>query len=104
MMSRGDGQGHAGRGGQKGNRTARLDKAGRDNRSRQLNPNDPTYHASRASGSGRGSGGRGGDSPRAWMDREAASRIQSHADKTGRNKDFKERAQSAADRNDSEDD
>ena len=104
MMSRGDGQGHAGRGGQKGNRTARLDKAGRDNRSRQLNPNDPTYHASRASGSGRGSGGRGGDSPRAWMDREAASRIQSHADKTGRNQDFKQRAQSAADRNDSEDD
>ena len=104
MMSRGDGQGHAGRGGQKGNRTARLDKAGRDNRSRQLNPNDPTYHASRASGSGRGAGGGRSDSPRAWMDREAASRIQSHADKTGRNQDFKERAQSATDRNDSEND
>lgn len=104
MMSRGDGQGHAGRGGQKGSRTARLDKAGRDNRSRQLNPNDPTYHASRASGSGQGTGGGGGDSPRAWMDREAASRIQSHADKSGRNQDFKNRAQSAADRNDSEND
>jgi len=103
MMSRGDGEGQAGRGGQKGNRTARLDKAARDNRSRQLNPNDPTYHASRASGNGRGSDKGAGDSPRVWMDREAASRIQSHADKSGRNQGFKERAQSAADRNDSED-
>ncbi len=33
------------------------------------------------------------------MTKEAASRIQSHADKTGRNEDFKERAMSAADRN-----
>ena len=103
-MSRGDGQGNAGRGHGNRSRTHRLDKAARDNRSRQLNPNDPTYHASRASGSGRGAGGGGGESPRAWMDREAASRIQSHADKSGRNQDFKERAQSAADRNDSEND
>ena len=34
------------------------------------------------------------------MTKEAASRIQSHSDRTGKNQDFKERAMSAADRND----
>ncbi|MHA1267755.1 MAG: hypothetical protein ACTSRS_21140 [Candidatus Helarchaeota archaeon] len=33
------------------------------------------------------------------MTSEAASRIQSHADKTGRNQDFKQRAQRAAAKN-----
>jgi hypothetical protein len=33
------------------------------------------------------------------MTKEAASRIQSHSDRTGKNEDFKERAMSAADRN-----
>ena len=33
------------------------------------------------------------------MDKEAARRIQSHADRTGRNQDFKARAQRAADKN-----
>ncbi len=33
------------------------------------------------------------------MSKEAASRIQSNSDKTGKNTDFKERAQSAADKN-----
>lgn len=33
------------------------------------------------------------------MTKEAARRIQSHADKTGTNKDFKARAMSAADKN-----
>jgi hypothetical protein len=33
------------------------------------------------------------------MTKEAASRIQSHSDRTGKNQDFKERAMSAADRN-----
>lgn len=33
------------------------------------------------------------------MNKEAAARIQSHADKTGTNKGFKERAQRAADKN-----
>lgn len=32
------------------------------------------------------------------MDKDAAARIQSHAERTGRNKDFARRAQSAADR------
>lgn len=32
------------------------------------------------------------------MTKEAARRIQSHADRTGTNQDFKDRAQSAADR------
>ena len=33
------------------------------------------------------------------MTKEDAARIQSHADKTGTNQDFKSRAQSAADKN-----
>ena len=33
------------------------------------------------------------------MSKEAARRIQSHADKTGKNQDFKARAMSAADKN-----
>lgn len=33
------------------------------------------------------------------MTQEAASRIQSHADRTGTNQDFKSRAQSSGDRN-----
>ena len=33
------------------------------------------------------------------MDKEAATRIQSNADKTGKNEDFKERAQRAAAKN-----
>lgn len=33
------------------------------------------------------------------MTHEAASRIQSHADRTGNNQDFKERAQRAAEKN-----
>jgi hypothetical protein len=33
------------------------------------------------------------------MDKKAASRIQSHADRTGEDKDFARRAQSAADKN-----
>jgi len=33
------------------------------------------------------------------MDRKSASRIQFHADKTGRNQDFKARAQSSARKN-----
>jgi hypothetical protein len=33
------------------------------------------------------------------MDEKAAARIQSHADKTGKNQDFKERAQRAAAKN-----
>ena len=33
------------------------------------------------------------------MTKKDSSRIQSHADRTGRNKDFKRRAQSATDKN-----
>jgi len=33
------------------------------------------------------------------MDKEAAARIQSNADRTGKNQDFKERAQRAAEKN-----
>jgi hypothetical protein len=40
---------------------------------------------------------------RALMTKEAASRIQSRADRTGRNQDFKARAMSAADRNEEDD-
>jgi len=42
---------------------------------------------------GKGKHGHGGKSP---MTLEAAARIQSHADKTGQNQDFKSRAQRAA--------
>lgn len=38
------------------------------------------------------------------MTKEAASRIQSHSDRTGKNQDFKERAMSAASRNEEGDD
>lgn len=39
---------------------------------------------------------------KALMSREAASRIQSHSDRTGRNQDFKSRAMSAAERKEGE--
>jgi len=97
MMSRGDGGGNAGRNHNNGPRTHRMSKADRDNRSNQLNPNNEAYRSSRSGGSA--SKGSGMDDARAWMDQEAARRIQSHADETGRNQDFKGRAQSAADRN-----
>ncbi len=109
-MSRGDGGGLGGRGHGKGSRTGRgrPAKASRDNRSRQLNPKDPTYWESRSGRESNSSGGKGvsgktvsGPSVdwKEWMTQEAAGRIQSHADKTGRNQDFKSRAQSAADKN-----
>lgn len=77
-------------------RTGRS-KADRDNRSRQLNPNDVRYAQSRQ-GSDQSSG--------SWRERmrtEDAARIQSHADRTGRNQDFKERSQRAASRNEASD-
>jgi len=109
-MSRGGGGGRGGRGHGRGSRTGRgrAENASKDNRSRQLNPKDPTYWESRSGGAGSSSGGKGasgkaGSGPRVdwkeWMTQEAAGRIQSHADKTGRNQDFKSRAQSAADKN-----
>ena len=55
----------------------------------QMNPNNSAYRSSRQSSSD-------------WktrMDAKSASRIQSHADKTGNNQDFKARAQSAAEKN-----
>lgn len=70
-----------------------LSKAERDHRSRQLNPKDRLYHLSR---------GTNIQIHKDWktlMDEVSASRIQSHADKTGRNQDFKARAQSAAAKN-----
>jgi hypothetical protein len=41
---------------------------------------------------------------RVLMSKEAASRIQSHSDRTGRNQDFKSRAMSAAALNDEDED
>jgi len=95
-MSRGGGRGRENSSLNRGSKTGRhLDKAARDNRSRQLNPGDSTFHDSR-----RGSSNSGGWRER--MDRIDASRIQSHADKTGKNQDFKERAQRAASKNEDE--
>lgn len=67
----------------------KSNKSGRDNRSNQMNPNNSTQASPRSSSGGWGK----------RMDRKSASRIQSHADKTGRNQDFKARAQSSADKN-----
>ncbi len=44
-----------------------------------------------------------GDDDKTEMTKEAAERIQSHADRTDTNQDFKSRAQSAADRNEGDD-
>ncbi len=91
-MSRGDGGGRGGRGHGRGSRTGRgRAKHDKDNRSRQLNNENKAYHRSRR--------GSKGESWRDRMDKQAASRIQGHADRTGKNQDFKRRAQSAADKN-----
>ncbi|MFC1803395.1 hypothetical protein ACFL0D_05450 [Thermoproteota archaeon] len=58
-----------------------------------MNPQDRLYHLSR---------GNPIKYEKDWktlMDEASASRIQSHTDKTGKNQDFKARAQSAASRN-----
>lgn len=108
-MSRGDGGGLGGRGHGRGSRTGRVrhDKSTKDNRSRQLNPKDPTYWQSRSGGKGgnsreatsESSGSNSSSDWKEWMTQDAERRIQSHADKTGRNQEFKSRAQSAADKN-----
>ena len=72
-----------------------LSQAEKDNRSRQLNPKDRLYQLSR----GVSDLEHQDKDWRTLMDEVSASRIQSHADKIGRNQDFKSRAQSAADRN-----
>ena len=54
-----------------------------------MNPNNSAYRSSRQSSG----------SWKTRMDAKSASRIQSHADKTGNNQDFKARAQSAAEKN-----
>lgn len=84
-------------------RTGRS-KADRDNRSRQMNPNDLRYRQSRqANESHKDASPK--DNPVAgtgWRGRmmaEDAARIQSHADKNGTNRDFKERSQRAAEKN-----
>ena len=104
-MSRGVGGGRSGRGHNRGSRTGRgrnLSRAARDNRSRQLNPRDHTYWQARAqsnSSKGSSSSSQNRSDWREWMDEEASKRIQSHADKSGRNQGFKGRAQRAAKRN-----
>lgn len=112
MMSRGSGGGGSSRGrgnsrrhsmskSQRDQRSNSLNpnnrahKSGNDNRSNQMNPNNPSHASSRQSSE---SSGR-------WsqrMDAKSASRIQSHADKTGTNQDFKARAQSSAEKNEDE--
>lgn len=112
MMSRGSGRGGASRGkgnsrrdsmskSQKNQRSNDMNpnnsahKSGNDNRSNQINPNNSDAESPRHSS---GRSGRWGQR----MDANSASRIQSHADKTGTNTDFKARAQSAAEKNDDE--
>ena len=72
-----------------------LNKSERDHRSRQLNPEDRLYTRLRGESNIQ-------NSEKDWrslMDEVAASRIQSHADRTGLNQDFKARAQSSASKN-----
>ena len=81
-------------------RTGR-NKAVRDNRSRQLNPKDVRHDQSRERGHA-SNGSNSSSSTSDWrnqMKSEDASRIQSHADRTGANQDFKERSQRSAERN-----
>jgi len=67
-------------------------KSSVDNRANQLNPNNPTHNRNTSSTTHSGRWGQ-------RMDQKSASRIQSHADKTETNQDFKQRAQRAADKN-----
>lgn len=81
-----------------------MSKAARDNRANQLNPNSSAYRSSRSSPSTKDhtntpASNQGRGSWRTRMDARSASRIQSHADKSGKNQDFKSRAQAAADKN-----
>ena len=62
-----------------------LDKAARDNRANQLNPNNPEY--------------KGPSDDTSLMTSSDVQRIQSHSDITESNQDFKSRAMSAAARN-----
>ncbi len=103
-MSRGGGGGLGGSNHGRGSRTgrsSRMPKHAKDNRSRQLNLKDMAYWQSRSgrSGGGEAVGSSGGSDWRSWMDEEAAKRIQSNSDKTGKNQGFKGRAQTATDRN-----
>ena len=108
-MSRGDGGGLGGRGHGRGSRTGRVrhNKSTKDNRSRQLNPKDPAYWQSRSGNKGgnnresssESSGANSSSDWKEWMTQEAVRRIQSHADRTGRNQEFKSRAQAAVDKN-----
>lgn len=91
-MSRGHDEGK--NGSQKGSRTGRkTTKASRDNRSRQLNPKDSNITQK---------GQKSSSSKPDWRGKVSAvdaQRIQSHADKSGTNQDFKQRAQRASERN-----
>ena len=106
-MSRGDGGGLGGR---------YMGGAGPEGSPRQVNQGQPIPstesqgpHILAVSFRGKGSNSREATSEssgsnsssdwKEWMTQDAARRIQSHADKTGRNQEFKSRAQSAADKN-----
>lgn len=76
-------------------RTGRhMNKDSRDHRSRQLNPKDEKYAQSRQETNS-------SVNWRTMMSEEDARRIQSHADKTGTNQDFKSRSQRSASVNES---
>ncbi len=81
----------------KGSSRTGRSKAAQDNRSRQLNPKDRAYEQSRNERSAKSA--ESGNSWRERMTREDAARIQSHADKSGRNEEFKQRSQRAAEKN-----
>lgn len=82
-----------------------LTKHARDNRANQLNPTHPAYWAARGrdmpshNTQPTGPAQDGSGSWRQRMTAVDAARIQSHADRTDSNQEFKARAQSAAAKN-----
>jgi len=82
-----------------------LTKHARDNRANQLNPTHPAYWAARGhdmpsnESQSTASAQDGSGSWRQRMTAVDAARIQSHADSTDTNQEFKARAQSAAAKN-----
>ena len=99
-MSRGSGSGGISRG-KSNSRRHSLNKSSKDQRSNSMNPNNKSNKSSRDNRSNQMNPNNPKISGR-WsqrMDAKSASRIQSHSDKNESNQDFKARAQSAAEKN-----
>ena len=99
-MSRGSGSGGSSRG-KSNSRRHSMNKSSKNQRSNSMNPNNKSNQSSRDNRSNQMNPNNPKISGR-WsqrMDAKSASRIQSHSDKNESNQDFKARAQSAAEKN-----